>query len=122
MPLLFVVALVFFLGACASTAPPSARLEQQLTRSSTAVDEAEEAGAQEHAPLALRDAEKKLRLAQEALAEGKQDKALRLAEQAEVDAELAEVTALSSKAQQAAQELHKSIQTLREEISRKGNL
>lgn len=114
------VGLVLILVGCASTAPPSARLQEQMTRSSSAIEQAGGVGAQELAPVALRDAELKLEQAREAMTKEKYDRAFRLAQQAEVDAELAQVSALSAKAKRAAQELRESIRTLRAEITRAG--
>lgn len=106
------------LAGCASSAMPSTQLQQQMARSTSAVTEAEEVGAHELAPVALRDAEQKLERAQEAMAKEKFELAERLAVQAEVDAELAEVTALSEKTKLAVRELKETIRTLREEIAR----
>lgn len=107
---------LLLLGACASSGPSIAVVDQSLTKASTAVSEAEEVGAQQHAPLALSDAQEKMVQAQKAKADGRHAEALRLAEEAEVDAEYAEAKALSAKAEQAAKELRESIRTLREEI------
>ena len=106
------------LVGCASTAPPSAQLHTQITRSSSAIEQAEEVGATEHAPGLLREAEVKFESAQAALAEGEYDQAGRLAREAEVDAELAGLTARSAKVKLAVDELRESIRTLRAEISR----
>lgn len=111
-------AVLLLLSGCASTGPSIADVDQHLTRASTAVSEAEEVGAEQHAPLALSTAHEKMREAQEAKAEGDNDTALLLAEEAQVDAELAEMRALSMKAELAVKELRESIRTLREEIER----
>lgn len=110
---------ILFLGACASSGPSVATVDQSLTKASAAVSEAQEAGAQENAPLAFSEAQDKLQSAQKAKAEGDHEKALQLAEEAEVDAQYAQAKALSAKAEKAAEELQESIQTLREEINRK---
>lgn len=117
LPGLFALAL-FLMSACASSGPSIAVIDDNLSQASTAVAEAEEVGAQEHAPLALSDAKDKLEAAQQAKADGKNAKAMRLADEAEVDAEYAEMKALSTKAELAADELRQSIQTLRQEIER----
>jgi hypothetical protein len=92
-----------------------------MARAGTALEQAEEVGASEYAPLALRNAKKKMEDAQTALAEGKAEKAERLTQQALVDAELAVIAARSAKAQEAAHELQASLRTLREEMQRKRN-
>ncbi len=84
----------------------------------TAVRQAEQRGARNHAPLELRSASQKLEAAEIAVKRGELDYALLLAEEAEVDAELAEITALSTKSQKAVQEIRESIKMLREEIRR----
>ena len=82
------------------------------------VSQAEEAGAQEYAPLELRKAREKVEQAKALVEKEKNEQALRLTEEASVDAELAMVKARSEKAQEAVQQLRKTIETLREEIKR----
>lgn len=101
-----------FLGACASTAPPI----DQLARSQAAINQAEQVGARDYAPLEIREAIKKLEQARELVDKKQYERATRLADQAEVDAELAEAKTLSGKAQKAVRELRESIKILREEI------
>jgi hypothetical protein len=90
-----------------------------MTRATTAVAQAEEAGARELAPLAFSEAQDKVQDAKKATAEGDHPKALQLAEEAEVDAEYAEAKAVTAKAEKAAAEVQESIKTLREEIVKK---
>jgi len=106
---------------CASTYPPSPHLTAEMAKARTALEQAEEVGASEYAPLALHNAKQKMEDAQTALAEGKAEEAERLSQQALVDAELAVISARSAKAQEAAQALQDSLRTLREEIRRKQN-
>lgn len=108
-------AIVFFASACATTQPPPTL---ELKDSRAALRQAEQVGAREYAPLELRTAEKKLEEAQLASSKGDHERAARLAEQAVVDAELAQITALSAKAQAAVNALNDSIRALREEIQR----
>lgn len=105
--------ILFLLASCASTKPPT----QELARTEAAIDQADQVGAQDYAPLEIREARKKLQQAKELSAEGEHEKAKRLAERAEVDAELAESKALSEKAQSAVRQLRESIRLLKEEIN-----
>jgi hypothetical protein len=57
--------------------------------------------------------------AERAMAEKKYDQARQLAEQAQVDAQLAEATARSAKAQKAADAVQEDSRVLRQEIDRK---
>jgi uncharacterized protein YqfA (UPF0365 family) len=105
------------LTACGSTNPPN----QQLTETQMVIQQAEQQGAEEYAPLEIREAKIKLNLAREAVADKDYDKAILLAEQARVDAELAQVKAQSTKAKVAVAELRESIRVLKEEIERNQN-
>lgn len=103
------------LTACGSTNPPT----QQLTETQMVVQQAEQMGANDYAPLEIREARKKLALAQKAVEEKEYDQALLLLEHAKVDAELAQMKSRSGKSQEAITELRESIRTLREETARK---
>lgn len=106
-------AMILLAGSgCAGTPKPDA----ELARSETAVKQAIEVGAREHAPLQLRSAEQKLAQAKAAAQAKDNARARRLAEQAQVDAEVAEVTALATKAQKSVDELQQSIRLLRKEL------
>jgi uncharacterized protein YqfA (UPF0365 family) len=102
------------LTACASTNPPS----QQLTETQMVIQQAEQLGADEYAPLEIRDARIKLGLAREAVEAKDYDKAILLAEHARVDAELAQAKAQSGKAEKTVAELRESIRVLKAEIER----
>lgn len=103
------------IAACGSTNPPT----QQLTETRMVIEQAEHVGAQEYAPLELRDAGIKLQQARDAVESKDYEKAKRLLEHARVDAELAQVKALSAKSQKAAAELRESIRVLKEELEDK---
>lgn len=105
------------IAACGSTNPPT----QQLTETRMVIEQAEQVGAEEYAPLELRNAGIKLEQARAASEAKEYEKAIRLAEQARVDAELAQVKALSAKSQKAAAELKESIRVLQQELERKNN-
>ncbi len=112
--ILSVITGAVLIAACASTSPPT----QQLTETRMVIEQAEQLGAEEFAPLEIRDAKIKLQQARDAIDAEDYDKAKRLLEHARVDAELAEVKARSAKSQQAAAELRESIRVLKEELER----
>jgi uncharacterized protein YqfA (UPF0365 family) len=105
------------LTACGSTNPPN----QQLTETKMVIQQAEQQGAEDYAPLEIREAKIKLDLANKAVENKDYDKAILLAEQARVDAELAQVKAQSGKAKAAVAELRESIRVLKAEIERNQN-
>ena len=109
--------LFLIMGACASTKPPS----QQLTQLETSIKQAEQVGAENYAPLELREARKKLEKARELVNEEEYEEAELVAEKAMVDAELAQIKTLSSKSQQAVDQLRESIRVLQEEIRKNIN-
>jgi uncharacterized protein YqfA (UPF0365 family) len=104
-------------AACGTTNPPS----QQLTETQMVIQQAEQLGAEDYAPLEIRNAKIKLGLAREAVEAKEYEKAIRLAEQARVDAELAQAKAQSGKAEKEVAELRESIRVLKAEIERNRN-
>lgn len=96
-------------------------VDVQLGAAESSVRSAETLGARDHAAVELREAQRKLEAARQAIQAGDNARALRLAEQAQVDADLAEITALSKKSQAAVKQIRDSIEALREEIARTGN-
>lgn len=104
--------------ACASTNPPN----QQLTETQMVIQQAEQLGAEDYAPLEIRDAKIKLELAREAVDDKNYKKAIKLAEHARVDAELAQIKAQSGKAKKEVAELRESIRVLKAEIERNQNI
>ena len=113
--LVLYVGIALVLVSCASTKPPT----QELARTEAVINQADQVGAEEYAPLEIREARKKLQQARELESEEKYEKAKRMAIRAEVDAELAEAKTLSEKAQNAVKQLRESIKLLKEEIGRK---
>jgi hypothetical protein len=79
----FLVCLVVIMGACAS----SNVLAPDTSEAESMVRQAEEAGAQEYAPLELRNARKKIEQAKTFVDDEQYAKATRLTEEASVDAE-----------------------------------
>jgi hypothetical protein len=112
-----IIGMVISFISCAGTRPPT----EHIARSQSTINQAEQVGAENYAPLEIREARKKLDRANELIKEKEYQKAKRLAEQAEVDAELAEAKTLSEKAQKAVRELRESIRIIKEEISRNQN-
>jgi len=100
------------LGGCASQPKPTA----QLVRASTLVSEAEKDQAQHYAAADLQRARDELSSAQTAESDGKYDNALRLADRAAADADLASARAASGKAQQSAEQVRHSIDTLKQQL------
>jgi hypothetical protein len=100
------------LAGCASGPQPTA----QLVRASTLVSEAEKNQAQRYAAADLQRARDELSGAQTAQSDGKYARALRLAENAAADADLASARAASGKAQQAAAQVHRSLDTLKQQL------
>jgi hypothetical protein len=90
LPMIVGIALI---AACGSTNPPT----QQLTETRMVIEQAEQMGAQEYAPLELRDAGIKLQQARDAVEAKDYEKAIRLAEHARVDAELDRLRRASGK-------------------------
>jgi septal ring factor EnvC (AmiA/AmiB activator) len=103
------------LAACATPPPPT----EQLAVSQAAVTHAVGAGAPELAPAELSLARDKLGRAQAAVVAKNFDVALALAQEAQLDAQLAEAKAESTKARKAADALQDASRALRQEISRK---
>lgn len=110
----FAALLVASVAACGSAPKPKA----ELALSQAALENAEQAGAREHAPVALRQARDKFEKARVAYSKDRMSASKQLAEQALVDAELARATAEAQKSQVALQELRDGIDLMRTEISR----
>lgn len=110
----FIVALTAALavGGCASGPKPTA----ELVRASTLVNEAEKDQAQRYAAVDLQRARDELSGAQTADSDGKYDRARTLAEKASADADLASARATSGKARESAHEVHRSLDSLRQQV------
>ncbi|MDP8983857.1 MAG: DUF4398 domain-containing protein [Pseudomonadota bacterium] len=107
-------AAVWGLCACASTPIPN----EKVAVAKASLQRAEQAGASELAPVALAAARDKLNRAQKAVADHDARPATMLAEQADVDAQLAEATAMQQRSHKAATEFDASMQALRQESMR----
>jgi len=108
-----IIFLVSIIPACAGVAPMEkmVKLESQIAN-------ARQAEAIVYAPLELKFAEDKYQLAQEAIEDKEYDRARLIADEALLDAQFAEIKALSIKAEKEAQEMRESIETLRSELKR----
>lgn len=102
---------------CACASNPD-RPFQDLARAEASIRQAEQAGAQEFGATELDSARDKLAKARAAADSENNIAASRYAKEAAVDAELASAMTRNSKAELAVEELNRSIETLRQEISR----
>ena len=109
-----IIFMVSVIPACAGVAP----MEKMVKLEST-ITNARQAEAIVYAPLELKFAEDKYELAEGAIEDKKYDVARQLADEALLDAQLAEVKALSVRAEKEAQEMRESIETLRSELNRR---
>jgi hypothetical protein len=99
-------------AGCASQPPvPS----EQITKARTLVEQADKSDAQRYAAADLQRAHDELSNAERAVNDKKYADARRFAENAQVDADLASARASSGEAQRAAQEVNRSIESLRQE-------
>ena len=105
--------LVVLAGGCAGVAPVEkiAKLDSQIAS-------ARQAEAIVYAPLELRFAEDKYKMAQAAIKDENYETANRLADEALLDAKLAEEKALSAQAEKEAQKLRESVESLQSELRR----
>jgi len=109
-----IAAILAGVAACASTPIPN----DKIAVAKDAVQRAEQAGADELAPVELATARDKLARAEKAAADREAQPANMFAEQANVDAELAEATAREKRSHKAAMEFDASMQALRNESLR----
>lgn len=96
------------------------RPDAEMARAQTLIEQAEEHGAQERAAGELERARGKFRQAQSAIDDDENEQARRLALQAAADAEYAAARAGAAEARDAAEELDRTIRTLRDEAARGG--
>lgn len=82
-----------------------------------AISEARSAGAEEHAPLQLYNAEEKLKKSKDAAQNGDKEYAQRLLEEAKLDAELAKMKSEADKREKAVSQLKEGNQTLIKELA-----
>jgi hypothetical protein len=102
------------ISGCSAGKPPLGTLSQ----AELAVQQADKSTASVFAPLELQVARDQLTEAKRAMAVEEYEEARRFADQALVNAQLAEAKAGAGKARSAAEELHKSVQTLQSELER----
>ena len=111
----FVAALAATLCVVACASNPAA--DEQIAVAKESVQRAEQSGAPQAAPTELAAARDKLARAQKENEEHK-PLAVQLAEQANVDAQVAEATALQQRSHKAAADFDASMQTLQQESQR----
>ena len=109
-----VICSVVAIAGCSAARPPVA----QVAQAELAVSQAAQSKAPVYAPADLRIAREKMVSAQRAMAVDDHVEARRLAEQAVIDAQLAQAKANASEAQPNAEEVRKTITTLRSEAYR----
>jgi len=100
------------MGGCSSV--PNDKVEEQFTSTETSVSQAEQTGAQDRALTELQQAKDKLAEAKTAYKDGDEEQALRLAEEAQVDAQYAAARSQAVQDQEAAANVQKSIDTVRQ--------
>jgi membrane-associated HD superfamily phosphohydrolase len=106
-----------FTAGCATTEKRD--MAAQLAVAKTAVADAVSAGAAEFAPVELKTAQDNLEDAEKAAMDDDYKRARKLGENAQTNAQLAAAKARAAKAQQAADALKESDQTLQNEMNRK---
>ena len=116
IPVLTISIIFIVMSGCASSKIPAPTNE--FAAANQAVEQAEQVGAEEYAPLEIRNAREKLAEAGVLIDRKENEKAKMLLEKAMADAELAEARALSAKAQRAVGELKETIEVLKQEIER----
>ncbi|MGH8287475.1 MAG: DUF4398 domain-containing protein [Steroidobacteraceae bacterium] len=106
--------LALALGSCASQPPP--KPTAQLVRASTLITVAENDEAQRYAAGDLQRARDELSDARTAEAAHNYARARELADNAGADADLASARAESGKAQESSQQVHRSLETLKQQL------
>lgn len=117
----FILLASTFITACASTSASKEEMSvasEQISIARADLNSAISAGGNEFAPLQVRSALDKISSAEKAMAAKEYTRARQLAEQARVDAQLAEATSRSAKAEKAAEALEEGGRILREEMDR----
>ncbi|HXP66826.1 MAG TPA: DUF4398 domain-containing protein [Steroidobacteraceae bacterium] len=107
-------AAIISVAACVTTPVPN----EKIAVAKSSVQRAEQAGAQEFAPVEMASARDKLARAEKAAADNQTVPATQLAEQANADAQLAEATAQEKRTRKAAMEQDANLQALRQESLR----
>ena len=119
MPASFrILSLLLPLVVAAGCAATPERPVEELTRARTVIEQAEKSGATQHASAELERARSKLNAAEAAASDGKLESARQLAAEAALDAEFASALAAAAESRNAAEELEKSVEALRQEAAR----
>ncbi len=117
-PVSLIIAVTALFGGLAGCATTPVSIEQMAVAES-AVQRASTSSTSENAAGELQIAVAKLTSARQAVANKDFERARQLAEEAEIDAQVAELHAQSTRSRKAAQESQEAARVLREEINRK---
>jgi len=109
-----VMSILVLTGACASVGPPV----EKIAKGEMAIANARQSNAITYAPLELKFAEDKLKMAKQAMKDEDYEKAHKLVDQALLDAKTAEAKSRSEKAKRSAKELRESIEEMGQELNR----
>ncbi|MGA6927686.1 MAG: DUF4398 domain-containing protein [Desulfosarcina sp.] len=118
--LFMVIAISLLVGACASVDKGAVRTT--VGSAESALNQAIESDAREHAPLELKMAQEKLSQAKSAIENDNYKKANDLAEEARADARLAQAKAESAETERMVQTVRESIDDLRQEIEQRNTV
>ncbi|MBS3804471.1 MAG: DUF4398 domain-containing protein [Oleiphilaceae bacterium] len=108
-----IIGIAVVVGGCATPGEPP---EGERQTAESAIQQAVSADAREFEPVLLNQAQNKMADAEELIEAERYEEAGRLLEQAEVDAQLAGARSETAKAQQAVEEINRSIESLRQRI------
>lgn len=101
------------LAACASVEPP----DTLATQARESVEHAQSIGAEEQAPLVLREANQQLAKGEQAMQEDEHEEARRFFEKAVINSELAVARTNAERSRRAAQEINENLDALRNQSS-----
>lgn len=105
---------LLLMTACASGPPAPTTL---VSQAETSIRQAESAGADTHAPVALREAKKRLASAKSHIGNENYPLAQRQLEKAIAEANYAEARSMAEKSQRAANEVEENLEALQREIN-----
>lgn len=117
LAIILFLAVVTLAGCAAAPLPPT----EPLNAARDAIDNAEQAGARQHAGAELEEANRQLTAAVQAIAAERMTEAARLAKQAHIAAELATARTEASKAAAINREMSRGAEALDEEMQRQGD-
>ena len=116
-----VARIVFILlaaAACVTAQAGNQITDDKIAVAKAAIDQAEQAGGPDAAPVEMASARDKLARASKAVADHDSARAGAWADQASIDAQVAQATAAQRRSRKAAEEFDAGLQTLRQEANR----